>query len=73
MENFIKVWTNDVTVFLNANEILRISFAKDENLRQSERVVKVQFKEGSTGTYIGHRSLEAAFSKTSKAVTDGED
>lgn len=63
MENFIEVWTENARAFLNKEEISRISFSKEEGLRQSERRVKVQFKDGSTGTYIGHRTLEAAFAR----------
>lgn len=72
MENFIKVWTRGSIVFLNITEISRISFSKGGNskqgenieLKQGERIVKVQFKDSSTGTYIGPKVLEDAFNKT---------
>lgn len=65
MKDFINVWTNEANVFLNTKEIARISFAKGgEDFRQSDRIVKVQFKDGSTGEYIGHRNLEKEFGST---------
>lgn len=61
MKNFINVWKDEENVFLNLEEISRISFSKDEKLRQSDRVVKVQFRDSSNGIYVGHRNLEKAF------------
>lgn len=61
MNDFINVWKEGENVFLSTKEIARISFSKDEKLAQSERQVKVQFKDGSIGNYTGHRNLEKAF------------
>lgn len=72
MNDFINVWTSEAVVFLNTKEIARISFAKKEELRQSERVVKVQFKDGSHGEYVGHVSLQKAFEATSDVKASKE-
>ena len=66
MKDFISVWTSDATAYLDVNEIVKISFAKKEDLKQSEREVKVQFKDGSTGTYTSHRDLERVFADSMK-------
>lgn len=66
MKHFISVWTTDATAYLNTDEIARISFAKKEDLKSSEREVKVQFRDGSTGTYVGHRNTEKLFADSTK-------
>lgn len=59
MKDFINVWKDGENIFLNTREIARISFTKTD--KQSEKTVKVQFKDGSTGNYTGHRNLEKEF------------
>lgn len=57
----INVWTKEGSnVFFNMCEVVRIAFEKDETLKQSERAVKVVFKNGDKGTYICHRDTEKA-------------
>ena len=57
---FINVWKQDSkeNIFLNENSIARISFCKDDSLKSCDRCVKVQFTDGSTGTYFAHRNVE---------------
>ena len=54
---FIRVYTNESSdVVLNSDTIARASFARKDDLRQSERSMKVLFTDGSTGEYIIHRN-----------------
>lgn len=55
MAEFIPVRTEDSEVFLNVEDISRLSFTKSDKLPQSERTVKVVFKNGDKCEYIGHR------------------
>lgn len=64
---FIEAWANDTACFLNTAEIQRISFAKDEALRQSERRAKVLFVDGSKGEYVVHRNIEKLIRNTVNA------
>lgn len=52
---FINVYTENADVLLNPDCIQRVSFAKDEALRQSERRVRVLFTDNSKGEYIINR------------------
>ena len=52
---FIRVYTENADVLLNSDCIQRISFAKDDTLKASERRVKVLFTDSSKGKYIIHR------------------
>ena len=54
---FIRVYTNESSdVVLNSDAIARASFAKTDELKQSERLMKVLFTDGSTGEYVIHRN-----------------
>ena len=56
---FIEVKSkDDASVFLVKESIMKLSIGKDESVRQSERLVKVEFNNGSTGTYKIHRDSE---------------
>lgn len=73
--NIIYLYKDGANVFINANTISRMSFEKSDALKQSERVVKVVFTDGSTGTYVGHRNVEKAlFAKasTGESTTEAE-
>lgn len=61
----INVYTKDSDVFLNLEEIQRISFSKSDTLKQSERLVKVVFTDGQKGEYIAHRDLQSAMKEYS--------
>ena len=55
--NFISLWKDGTSVFVNVEQIQRISFGRKDGLKESEREVKIQFIDGSTGTYVGHRNI----------------
>lgn len=61
---FIEAWANGASCFLNTDEIQRISFSKDGVSRQSERKVKVLFKDGAKGEYVMHRNTEKLIRST---------
>ena len=67
---FINVWKQDSkeNIFLNENSIARISFCKDDSLKSCDRCVKVQFTDGSTGTYFAHRNVENVREKSKDSV-----
>lgn len=58
---FVALYKDNSEIFVNVNEIQRIAFTKKEDLRQSEREVKVQFIDGSTGVYVANRKLVKNF------------
>lgn len=72
MQVFIEAWANNTLAYLNTSDISRISFAKKEGLKESERETKVQFKDGSTGTYVTHRKMQKLFAATLGKAIAGE-
>lgn len=61
---FIRVEKDGASVFLDKDSIMKLSISKDDSLRQSERLVKVEFKNGTTGVYTIHRKSESSLSST---------
>lgn len=57
----IALYKDNSEIFVNVDEIQRIAFTKKDDLRQSEREVKIQFVDGSTGVYVANRKLVKAF------------
>ena len=57
----IALYKDNSEIFINVDEIQRIAFTKKDDLRQSEREVKIQFVDGSTGVYVANRKLVKAF------------
>ena len=61
---FIKVEKEGASVFLDKDSIMKLSVSKDASLKQSERLVKVEFKNGTTGTYTINRRAESSLSSS---------
>ena len=72
MQVFIEAWANDTQAYLNVSDISRISFAKKDGLKSSLRETKVQFRDGSTGTYVTHRNMQKLFATTLGKALAGE-
>lgn len=69
--DIIELYRDDATVFVNLDTVSRISFATSKDLRQSDRVVKVVFTDGSKAEYVGHRNLQKVLSgKTLNYASD---
>ena len=61
---FIRVEKDGASVFLDKDSIMKLSISKDGSLRQSERLVKVEFKNGTTGVYTIHRKSESSLTSS---------
>lgn len=64
----LKLYKDNAEVFINLETVQRMSFEKKEELRQSDREVKIQFTDGSTGIYVGHRDTAKALSSMSVSL-----
>ena len=57
MTKFIEAYKEGSMIFLKLDKIQRIGLTKSKDIRESERIAKVVFVDGSKGEYIIHRDI----------------